>query len=336
MRFLSLLPFLLVLKCGPTPLTSTAPDPVADQQDTIVAAATQSEAEVPAASVVTEAVEEEEVLRLWDWAWPENVDRRDRTTPAMTDGGVELKRTFVTDTISLTPGPDDEVNAIFVALIDFAAGKNTSVNQAVNNKLMSSIVERPNKTGAPRKRLLDAARWATRNSQREQLKEMEKEGEELYSFRQAVTTTVWQNDEAFLIMTLEAYVYGGGANGGFYREDFSFSTKTGRLITFKDVILPGKRTAFLKILHAAALADGHDGAAAVANFPLPDNFLFTTEGISFHYPEYSRVLSNRWAAKLVVPFSQLSPMLTQTGKEMMATQQLNGDTNAQLRSLELQ
>jgi hypothetical protein len=29
-------------------------------------------------------------------------------------------------------------------------------------------------------------------------------------------------------------------------------------------------------------------------------------------------------------------MLTQTGKEMMATQQLNGDTNAQLRSLELQ
>jgi hypothetical protein len=299
MRFLSLLPFLLVLKCGsgPTPDAAvTANDVVAEQEESVVTTPAESETEVAAVSVVIE--EAEEVLRIWDRAWPETADRLDSTVPAKTEGGIVLNRTFVTDTINLTPDWDEDsrVDAIFVALVDFVAGKNLKVNDAINTELMSRIVERPTRTGAPR--------------------------------------AVRQNDDAFLVMTLEAYVYGGGAHGGFFREDLSFSTKTGQLIRFKDVILRDERTAFLATLHAAALAAGHDNISDAKDFPLPDNFLFTAEGISFHYPEYSKALSNRWTVELVVPFSQLSNKLTETGIEMMNTQRLNGDADAQLRSLE--
>ena len=335
MRFLSLLPFLLVLKCGsgPTPdVDVTANDVVAEQEESVATTPAESEAEVAAASADVE--EAEEVLRIWDRAWPETADRRDSTVPTKTEGGIVLNRTFVTDTVNLTPDWDEDsrVDAIFVSLIDFAAGKNLKVNDAINTELMSRIVERPTRTGAPEKRLRDAARRATRDFQREQQKELE--DEELGSFRHAVTTTVRQNDDAFLVMTLEAYVYGGGAHGGFFREDLSFSTKTGQLIRFKDVILRDERTAFLATLHAAALAAGHDNISDAKDFPLPDNFLFTAEGISFHYPEYSKALSNRWTVELVVPFSQLSNKLTETGIEMVNTQRLNGDTDAQVRSLE--
>ena len=333
MRFLSLLSFLLVLKCGsgPSPdATVTANDVVAEQEESVVTTPAESETEVAAVSVVIE--EAEEVLRIWDRAWPETADRLDSTVPAKTEGGIVLNRTFVTDTINLTSDWDEDsrVDAIFVSLIDFAAGKNLKVNDAINTELMSRIVERPTRTGAPRARLRDAARRATRDFQREQQKEDEEPG----SFRHAVTTTVRQNDDAFLVMTLEAYVYGGGAHGGFFREDLSFSTKTGQLIRFKDVILRDERTAFLETIHAAALAAGHDNIPDAADFPLPDNFLFTAEGISFHYPEYSEALSNRWTVELVVPFSQLSNKLTETGIEMVNTQRLNGDTDAQVRSLE--
>jgi hypothetical protein len=335
MRFLSLLSFLLVLKCGsgPTPdVDVTANDVVAEQEESVATTPAESEAEVAAASADVE--EAEEVLRIWDRAWPETADRRDSTVPTKTEGGIVLNRTFVTDTVNLTPDWDEDsrVDAIFVSLIDFAAGKNLKVNDAINTELMSRIVERPTRTGAPRARLRDAARRATRDFQREQQKELE--DEQPGSFRHAVTTTVWQNDDAFLVMTLEAYEYRGGAHGGFFRDDLSFSTKTGQLIRFKDVILRDERTAFLATLHAAALAAGHDNISDAKDFPLPDNFLFTAEGISFHYPEYSKVLSNRWTVELVVPFSQLSNKLTETGIEMMNTQRLNGDADAQVRSLE--
>lgn len=335
MRFLFLLPFLLVLKCGPNPTSDAAVnanDVATEQEDSVATTSAESETEVAAASIDVE--EAEEVLRIWDRAWPEITDRRDSMISAKTEGGIVLNRTFVTDTINLTPDWDEDskVDAIFVALIDFADGKNDKADDAINTQLMSSIVERPTRTGPPRVRLRDAARRATRDFQREQQKELE--DEEPGSFRHAVTTTVRQNDDAFLVMTLEGYVYGGGAHGGFYREDLSFSTKTGRLIRFKDIILQDERTAFLETLHAAALADGHDDISAPADFPLPDNFLFTAEGISFHYPEYSEALSNRWTVELVVPFSQLSNKLTKTGIEMMNTQRLNGDAEAQVRSLE--
>jgi hypothetical protein len=335
MRFLSLLSFLLVLKCGSGPTSDvdvTANDVVAEQEESVATTPAESEAEVAAASADVE--EAEEVLRIWDRAWPETADRRDSTVPTKTEGGIVLNRTFVTDTVNLTPDWDEDsrVDAIFVSLIDFAAGKNLKVNDAINTELMSRIVERPTRTGAPRARLRDAARRATRDFQREQQKELE--DEQPGSFRHAVTTTVWQNDDAFLVMTLEAYEYRGGAHGGFFRDDLSFSTKTGQLIRFKDVILRDERTAFLATLHAAALAAGHDNISDAKDFPLPDNFLFTAEGISFHYPEYSKVLSNRWTVELVVPFSQLSNKLTETGIEMMNTQRLNGDADAQVRSLE--
>lgn len=337
MRFLSLLSFLLFLKCGPSPSPDAAVnanDMVAEQEESVETTPVESETEVAATSVDVE--EAEEVLRIWDWDWPETADRRDSTVPAKTEGGIVLNRTFVADTVNLTPDWDEDsrVDAIFVSLIDFAAGKKPSVNEVINNQLMSRIVERPTRTGAPRVRLRDAARRATRDFQREQEKELE--DVEPGSFRHAVTTTVRQNDDAFLVMTLEAYIYGGGAHGGFFREDLSFSTKTGQLIRFNDVILRDERTTFLETLHAAALAAGHDYISDAADFPLPDNFLFTTEGISFHYPEYSKALSNRWTVELVVSFSQLSNKLTETGIEMMKTQQLNGDADAQVRSLELE
>jgi hypothetical protein len=335
MRFLSLLSFLLVLKCGsgPTPdVDVTANDVVAEQEESVATTPAESEAEVAAASADVE--EAEEVLRIWDRAWPEAIDRQDLVIKDTTGQGMELHRIFVSDTVNQTPdqAAEDRVDAIFVALLDFAAGENASVNKAINTELLKRLVDNPKKAGTPGARLRATAKQAIKAFRKEQAGRLE-EDQMPNSFRQAATTTVWLNDASFLVMTLENYEYGGGANGGFYRDDLSFSTQTGRLIKLTDLIAREQRTAFTKELHALALAEGHDAITEAADFPMPDNFLFTKEGMSFHYPEYSETLSNRWMVDLVVPYDRVSDKLTELGKRMMLAQAAGGEKGARLRSL---
>lgn len=284
--------------------------------------------------ISVEVIEEEEVLRIWDGDWPEAINRQDLIIKDTTGRGIELHRTFVSDTVNQTPdlAAEDRVDAIFVAVMDFAAGKNASVNKAINTELLERLVDKPKKAGTPKSRLRSTAKQAIREFRKEQAGQLE-EDQMPYSFRQAATTTVWLNDASFLVITLENYEYGGGANGGFYRDDFSFSTQTGRLIKLKDLIAREQRTAFINDLHALALEQERDAITNAADFPMPDNFLFTKEGMSFHYPEYSEALSNRWMVDLVIPYERVSDKLTALGKQLMLAQEVDGEKGARLRSL---
>ncbi|WP_139211864.1 DUF3298 domain-containing protein [Neolewinella agarilytica] len=313
MRFLFLLLLLFMFRCGsPPPQVPDATSVVVNDKKTPEATMpTEPEEE----ATTQEEVVEEEPLRIWDRAWPEMSDRRDRQLQAKTEGGMPLHRLFVTDTITLYSEEDFEANAIFVSLIDLAAGPNGRINDQINTQIIQCITEGAVKKGDAEKRLRAFAKQTTRAFQRELKAD---EDADVYSaLHHAVTTTLKHNDASFLMLSLESYVYGGGANGGFYRDDLTFSTKTGKRIELKDVILRNRQADFLAALNASALAGGHENV----DLPLPDNFLFTPEGISLHYPEYSAGLSNRWATDLVVSYVQLDGLLTVTGLALQRVQQ---------------
>jgi hypothetical protein len=314
MRFLFLLSLLFMFQCGASPPPSQITDitPVVTNDEKAPEVTTPAEPE--AAETTPEEVVKEEPLRIWDRAWPEVSDRRDRQLRPEAEGGMAIQRVYVTDTITLFSGPDFEANAIFVGLIDLSAGPDARVNEQINARIIQRITEGAVKKGDPKKRLRAFAKQTTRDFQREL--EADEEADVLSALHHAVTTTLKHNDANFLVLSLESYVYGGGAGGGFYRDDLTFSAKTGKLIGLKDVILRNRQADFLAALNAAALAGGHEDV----DLSLPDNFLFTPEGISLHYPEYSADLSNRWATDLVVPYAQLDDLLTVTGVALQGVQ----------------
>ncbi len=127
-------------------------------------------------------------------------------------------------------------------------------------------------------------------------------------------------DEAVVSVKISSEGYVGGAHGFHDERLISFDAKTGRALTWDDLIGGGSRAPLLRVAEAEfrkvrnvplteSLRDAGFEFPEGADFALPSNFAVTQEGVRLHYNPYEIAPYVMGATDLVIPADVASGVL---------------------------
>jgi hypothetical protein len=147
----------------------------------------------------------------------------------------------------------------------------------------------------------------------------EQKGYDQSWYKDVKADVVFQNTHLVSIECLQSE-YTGGAHGMNTRLLQTFHIKTGKPIELEDIISSGNKDKFLTIAdsifrHSKTLSSREDlnktGYYFKSNkFELNANFMFTNNGIEFHYNPYEIAPYVMGATTIVIPYECVRKLLT--------------------------
>ncbi|WP_020569462.1 RsiV family protein [Neolewinella persica] len=138
-----------------------------------------------------------------------------------------------------------------------------------------------------------------------------------YSLDHHFQTEVLLNTNNLLTLATNHYFYTGGAHGNHYTILHTFSTDSVQLLTFDDIFLPGQVAELEKLLTQKAKAIGL--GYQTETVPVTENIAFTKEGLLFDYPPYEIASYADGEIEIVLPYAEVSHLLTERGESLALT-----------------
>ncbi|HEX8659298.1 MAG TPA: RsiV family protein [Hymenobacter sp.] len=137
-----------------------------------------------------------------------------------------------------------------------------------------------------------------------------------YEFQQHQTTHVLWNQAPLLSLGFYAYLYEGGAHGGYGTKVATYDTRTGQPLHFADIFRPGTDAQLSRLLDAAARrvldipADQSlDDWLTVETIPVTHNVYLTSGGAVFVYVPYEIASYGDGEISLFVSQADLKPLM---------------------------
>lgn len=220
-----------------------------------------------------------------------------------------------TDSVLLLPGEEFSPIANYAVDVLLPRSTNEALNTLINTQLAAVIAgeDAPVSTTDLRQTLKIAARNVLYNYKKQAVDPAEvKEFPSSYMLDHDFQTRSLLNRPGLLTLATSHYSYTGGAHGYYYTVLHSFATDSTVLLNSEVVFLPGSEAALSALL--TNKAEVMNLPIQTDSVPFTTNFAYTKEGILFDYPPYEIASYADGEIEIILPYAEVSHLLTGKGE----------------------